>query len=208
MGLSHYHTTTHCRRLTAKIFKSPAWEARLQNFASTFIQHRQALLEDLAMHASLTAARTSTQLDVVLLLRQLQSPIERKLWKFVQSHGGPERFLENDQLMAELQAQIPPSLRFSSTFGADSSVSKQEVLTEIRTTTSEELRAQEGVFFRKFDLQQENTQRQMESGVKRVGDRIVSEMRMSVGMAYERLVDPVRCPIGLSICFRLIRLSR
>lgn len=162
-----------------KVFKSIVWEGQLEEYASKFVDHRENLQHDLAMHASLTIDSLGQNVNVMLLLRQLQSPVERDLAKFIHDNGGPEAFLQDDRLWEELRKRAPPD---------ELDASRSELQKELTADVKEIIKAREDVFIRKFEAKQVSLLDEMDTRMVREGDRIIKALG---GATYERLIDPV-----------------
>lgn len=147
---------------------------------------------------SLTVESNTEKLDVMLVFRQLQSPVERDLFRYIESQGGPEKFLQSDEMMDELRARMPAS----SDEDDSTEMSRVELLEEYKTSVAELLKANEELFTRKFDAQQAALTDEMENIMVRQGDRIIRALK--IGAAYERLIDPVRLLLRLSDTRRML----
>ncbi|GJE85201.1 hypothetical protein PsYK624_012790 [Phanerochaete sordida] len=182
------------KKLIVKVFKSIAWEGKLEGFATAFDGHKDALHKDLSMHTALgveranqtlsavdVAVKTSgTKLDMILLFQQLRSPDERELWKFIESKGGPDKFLADDTLMNELLARTEKGT-------ADQLTSVNEVKYDIRKDLAEIIKENLEVSENKFQALQITIRGQMEQTVRREGDRIIGTL---LSGPQDRIIDP------------------
>lgn len=127
IGASH---STHSLHLAltftlARVLKSFIYEARLDDCGTKFANRRKelelALLTytataiDSASH-TLSDVHDNTRsadekLDMILLFRQLDSPDEKELMKYIESKGGPKECMEDESALRELttmrRAQAP-----------------------------------------------------------------------------------------------------
>lgn len=182
------------KKLIVKVFKSIAWEGKLEAFATAFDGHKDALHKDLAMHTALGIERANEtlstvdvvvksskeKLDMILLFQQLRSPDERELWKFIESKGGPDKFLQDDTLMNELIARTEKNT-------ADELSSVNEVKYDVRKDLADIIKENLEVSENKFRALQVNIQAQMEQTVRREGDRIIGTL---LSGPQDRIIDP------------------
>ncbi|EKM48544.1 uncharacterized protein PHACADRAFT_132334, partial [Phanerochaete carnosa HHB-10118-sp] len=182
------------KKLIVRLFKSIAWEDKLEAFATTFDGHKDALQKDLSMHSALGIERANerlsivdavvkasgTKLDMVLLFRQLRSPAERELWKFVESKGGPEKFLQDDALMNELISRTEKDT-------TEQVTSVNEVKYDIRKDLADIIKENFEVSENKFQALQVNIRAQMGQTVRREGDRIIGTLLSGPA---DRIIDP------------------
>jgi len=99
-----------------RILKSPLYEARFEECAQTFEERQKELLVALLMftskgihsaNASLTEAKetlrsTQKKVDLILLFQVLQTPREKKILAFIETNGGAEACMRDDELLREL----------------------------------------------------------------------------------------------------------
>lgn len=190
-----------------KVFKSIAWEGKLEEFATAFNEHKHALHRDLSTHASLAidaANRTLASISTItnagnsatnmaLVFQLLRSPEERELRKFIESSGGPEKFLQNDNLMTELIAR---SEKDDLSVNVSPPKSASDLRMDLQKNLSELLTENQEIFTNKFNALQDDIRTQMESSVARVGDRIIGTI---LSGPHDRLVDPVRNSFCIAI---------
>lgn len=194
------------RPCSVKVLKSFAWEKKLDGFASAFDSHKAALQRDLSMHASIrlehvattvssvdgTVKSMSSKVDMVLLFQQLRSPEERELEKFVESKGGPEKFLQDEALMDELYVRSE-NLRAA---GDSSPADESRQMISIEVDLKKELKKDLDQILKEasersedmFRALQITIQSKMEASMRREGDRIVS--RLLAG-PQDKIRDPV-----------------
>ena len=130
---------------------------------------------DVAVRAS------GTKLDMLLLFQQLRSPAERELWKFIESKGGPDKFLQDDALMNELIARTEKDAPGKLT-------SLNEVKYDVRKDIADIIKENLEVSENKFQALKVNIRTQMEQTVRREGDRIIGTL---LAGPQDRIIDPV-----------------
>ncbi|KAK7443740.1 hypothetical protein VKT23_015522 [Stygiomarasmius scandens] len=104
------------KRVIVRILKSPLYEARFEECAQTFEERQKELLVALLMftskgihsaNASLTEAKetlrsTQKKVDLILLFQVLQTPREKKILAFIETNGGAEACMRDDETLREL----------------------------------------------------------------------------------------------------------
>lgn len=192
-----------------KVFKSISWEGKLEAFAAAFDGHKEALQKDLSMHASLGIERanktlasvevsvqsTGSNLNMLLLFEQLRSPEERELRKFIESKGGADKFLKDSELMDEL---VDLSRRGEGTDG--SQVNSHMIKADLKKDLGDLINEGIAVSDNKFCALQVNIRAQMETSMRREGDRIIGTI---LSGPHDRIIDPVstalpRTVVGLT----------
>ncbi|KAK7047651.1 hypothetical protein VNI00_006419 [Paramarasmius palmivorus] len=98
----------------AKLIKSPLYEIRLAEFGDTFGERQKELELALSIfiaqevrsaNENLSQMKESLEsthekLDMLLVFRSLQSPVERDLWEFIRAKGGLAKVMEDDTMTA------------------------------------------------------------------------------------------------------------
>lgn len=182
-----------------KVFKGIAWEEKLAEFVNAFKEHRDALSKDLIMHTSVGIFRlnqkfasfssvfqsASNDLAMLLLFHELRSPEERKLRKFIENHGGPEAFLNDDAMMGELLSRTEKNLHHSP---PEQMKMAKDLQRELSMDLKDIIEADEDGIGNKFLAIQEQIIMQLESAIRREGDRIISNI---LSGPRDRLLDPV-----------------
>lgn len=127
-----------------------------------------------------TVTATDTKVDMTLLFQELRSPEERELRKYIESKGGPDKFLKDDTLMDELIARSEKSAVPSKA----SKEIKYDLKKDITDIITENFKVSENL----FHALQINISVQMETTVRREGDRIIGTLLAGPG---DRIIDPV-----------------
>ena len=101
-----------------KVLKGPVYEARLAEYATIFTNRQKDIEFALLIHTTLSldsairtlsdvhesARSTDDKFNMVLLFRRLDSPGEKELIKLVESKGGPQKCMEDDNVLLELDS--------------------------------------------------------------------------------------------------------
>ncbi|KAF5344487.1 hypothetical protein D9758_014131 [Tetrapyrgos nigripes] len=104
------------KRTLVRLLRSPIYEARFEEQAQKFEESQKELTLALLMftttgiqaaNASLSEAKDSLQsmqhnVSLILLFQILQTPVEKKVMTFIQSKGGPDACMQNDDILKEL----------------------------------------------------------------------------------------------------------
>jgi hypothetical protein len=133
------------------------------------------------------------KLDMLYLLKRLETPRERDIDKFIKEKGGPHICIQNDQLLTEL---IEMSGEGISAITSQRSGDPAKDMASVKWALSRELSenldaalAKNLVFFeRKLEAQGKQMKVYFESSLRQEGEHIISTLMAG---AYERIVDPV-----------------
>jgi hypothetical protein len=190
-----------------KLFRSLEWEGKLESYIKIFDDHKQALHEDLALHASIgiqqvhttvlavsaTAQSVDYKTSMLLLLEALRSPVERELMREIDANGGPDKVLKDENLMKKL---IEKSGEKSDAQGSSKTMSKdglanvlKEISRDISKSFADMIKENEEQFIRKFESQKEDFATEMKAMTRREGDRVIGAI---LSGPHDRIVDPVR----------------
>jgi hypothetical protein len=203
--VTHYDTRT-----IVKVFKSPGWEHKFNDFAETFQQHKVGIHADLDLQISAgvssaneAIARVEAKVNLIVF-SLLRSNAERDLVTFMNGRR-PESYLQDD---AELQSLI----RFSEqkaierkkdrdTRVADPNTKERErddgfelklmvdIKREMYSSIDAMLQENMKVFSVKFDLQQKQIVAEVSIVVQRTGDRLQTAL---LSGPHDRILDEVR----------------
>ena len=164
----------HCR--TARISHSFAWEKKLAALGDGFIDHRDRLQADIALHTNITVQSVSAKLDMLALMKDLLDPRERKARDFIETHGGLQAVSTDEDLRTELQRIL-----------GTKELTAADLRKEMNVGVEEIIKANEEIFSRKFSMQLSIIVKEVEATAQREGDRIIKAIRGRP--AYERLLD-------------------
>ena len=134
-----------------------------------------------------TVTATDSKVDMAILFQELRSPEERELRKFIESKGGPDKFLKDDALMDELIARSEKNAP-SSKSGKVQEASGKEIKYDLRKDISDIIQDNFKVSENLFHALRVNISVQMETTVRREGDRIIGTLLAGPG---DRIIDPV-----------------
>ncbi|KAF9557975.1 hypothetical protein CPC08DRAFT_710010 [Agrocybe pediades] len=109
---------TYCKKhVLSRTFKAKGFEEKLVHWITVFENHRRKLETALAFHTSIGVDIANKKLDDVgerlgsieekmtQLLRRLDTPREREIIMFLDTHGGPRACLQNADLFEQLVAR-------------------------------------------------------------------------------------------------------
>ncbi|KZV88668.1 hypothetical protein EXIGLDRAFT_696533 [Exidia glandulosa HHB12029] len=148
----------------AKFLDGARWEATFADYMAHFAQRREELTFALAIRNAKAIDRVgdavvasgevlSHSLQMLHLLRQVHSPEERQLIRFVDERGGSQRFIQSEAAFAELQAKAE-ELSGSRKRADDQTTQERtaalllDVRAAVKTDISELLRAHHDEFVR------------------------------------------------------------
>jgi len=108
----------HSLCFPVKVLKGPVYEARLAEYATIFTNRQKDIEFALLVHTTLSldsairtlsdvhesVRSTDDKFNMVLLFRRLDSPGEKELIKLVESKGGPQKCMEDDNVLLELDS--------------------------------------------------------------------------------------------------------
>ncbi|KAG8826888.1 hypothetical protein FRC17_008058 [Serendipita sp. 399] len=174
------------KHVIVKIVKSISWEGKLSSYADTFDQYRKDILLAISIHTTLGVESANIKLDnvgenvraiedgmdMMNLLRMLDSPQERDLWKLVKAKGGAKACMENESVLKELVAMVGKK-------GGDQdaevdSVKLGEIRKDLKEDIEDALRNNFGIFEKKLVLQQQDFAVKVENVVVRESDRTIA----------------------------------
>ena len=164
-------------RFKERFSHSLSWEGKLAGFGNAFQDHQDHLQSDLALHTSITIHAVDTKMDMLLFMRELEDPRERKARQFVEANGGVDAVSQRADLMAALQDII----------GESQTITAADLRRELSGSVDQIIKANEDVFSRKFDAQALVITTEVQAALKREGDRVIKAIRGRP--AYERLAD-------------------
>lgn len=190
--------------------KGPIYEGRLANFSQTFLDRRDEIQFALQMHMASGVDQANTtlgslsesvsamdaKLDMAALFRRLDSPAEREIGQYVESHGGAKACMANDAALADLEKLARKKEESAGAVAvsqqARSNVKTSDIVEGLRVELSEDveqvLKKNMVVFERKFEMQKRQLEQMMTAIVKREGDRVISAV---ISGPHDRILDPV-----------------
>ncbi|KAG8857178.1 hypothetical protein FRC20_000315 [Serendipita sp. 405] len=122
--------------------------------------------------------------NMLKLLRVLDSPREKELWKLVKQKGGPKACLEDDNILKELATSRSSQLQNSQ--GVVDNVKLGEVKQSLKEDVDKSLTANFTVFEKKLELQRAQLVSAMDRIVQRESDRVLSAITSG---PHDRVVD-------------------
>ncbi|EJD53365.1 hypothetical protein AURDEDRAFT_180879 [Auricularia subglabra TFB-10046 SS5] len=191
------------KKFIVKLFDGSRWEAKLGAFATTFSARKDEFAFALSIHTAQGVdnlqrtmvgveahLRTSgDETSMLLLFRQLESPKERELQKFIAEHGGPKACLENEKIFKELQAKTKdakaPEIGKNAAKTETTEVIIASIRDEMRQDIDMSLAKDRKQFDRKFEAVQEKLE-EMRNVVKRSSDRIITVITSG---PHDRIID-------------------
>ncbi|KAJ3878208.1 hypothetical protein F5051DRAFT_328402 [Lentinula edodes] len=104
------------KRLLVKLLKSPIYEGRLAGYIQTFVERRTELHTVLGMftahkiHSTFSLLENNQEvlksinnsIQVIFERLRTQTPIEKQIWKLIESKGGLEKCTEDESALTEL----------------------------------------------------------------------------------------------------------
>ncbi|KAH7099932.1 hypothetical protein BKA62DRAFT_673164 [Auriculariales sp. MPI-PUGE-AT-0066] len=188
------------KKFIVKLFDGSRWEDRLAAFSDQFAERKKEFQFALSIHTAqgvdevqvtLTRFEASSKegqdaSHMILLFRQLESPKERDLQRWISERGGPKAVSENEKLFKELQAKMKDS---GTTAGKDKAETSEAIMIQIRDEMREDidraLAKDRKQFDRKFDAVQ-NSINELQNVVHRSTDRVISAINAG---PHDRIVD-------------------
>ncbi|KAG9021033.1 hypothetical protein FS842_006848 [Serendipita sp. 407] len=189
------------KHVLVKVLKSPIWEGKLAGYGDLFDTHRKEIQFAISLHTSLGVEEANVKLEnlgdtvqsidegvnMLKLLRVLDSPREKEIWKLVKQKGGPKACLEDDNILKELATSRSSQLQNSQ--GVVDNVKLGEVKQSLKEDVDKSLTANFTVFEKKLELQRAQLVSAMDRIVQRESDRVLSAITSG---PHDRVVDKVR----------------
>ncbi|KAH7099791.1 hypothetical protein BKA62DRAFT_831480 [Auriculariales sp. MPI-PUGE-AT-0066] len=188
------------KKFIVKLFDGARWEDRLAAFSDEFAAHQKEFQFALSVHTALGVDQVQVTLNrfeasskdghdafqMILLFRQLDSPKERELQKWISDKGGPKVISDNEKLFKELHAKMKDSGAGLDKGKAESSEALMiQVRDEMRDDIDRALAKDRKHFDRKFDAVQVEII-ELQHVVHRSTDRVLS----AIGAGpHDRIVD-------------------
>ncbi|KAJ7315149.1 hypothetical protein DFH08DRAFT_422699 [Mycena albidolilacea] len=181
------------KKFFVKLFDGSRWEGRLAAFSDVFSRRKDEFSVALSIHTAEgvdNVQRTLVGIEVnmktgsestamLLLFKQLESPKERELQKWIFDRGGPKVVSENEKLFKELQNKMKDIKDATVMSGMGKSETTETLMVSIREEMREDidrsLAADRRQFDRKFDAVQDKLE-EMKNTVRRSTDRILIEL--------------------------------
>ncbi|KAJ6508453.1 hypothetical protein C8R45DRAFT_815585 [Mycena sanguinolenta] len=175
------------KKFFVKLFDGSRWEGRLAAFSDVFSRRKDELSVALSIHTAQgvdNVQRTLVGIEanvktgsesaaMLILFKQLESPKERELQKWILDRGGPKTALI--QLFKELQDKMKDSKDVSVMSGSATRTLMVSIREEMRENIDKSLAADRRQFDRKFDAVQDKLE-EMKNTVRRSTDRILIEL--------------------------------
>jgi hypothetical protein len=153
----------------------------------------------------------SEESQMLLLFRQLDSPKEREIMKFIKEKGGPAACMENDKIFTELVARTREEDTkdrevLGGKGGAPESMDKvvATLKNDLRGDLDTAIEENRRIFDRKF-VAQMNQLKDLKNTVKREGDRVITAVNAG---PHDRIVDPVTLVVDLLSSYSLFLVGR
>ncbi|KAH7099790.1 hypothetical protein BKA62DRAFT_278356 [Auriculariales sp. MPI-PUGE-AT-0066] len=188
------------KKFIVKLFDGARWEDRLAAFSDEFAAHKKEFQFALSVHTALGVDQVQVTLNrfeasskdghdafqMILLFRQLDSPKERELQKWISDKGGPKAISEDEKLFKELQAKMKDSGAGLDKGKAESSEALMiQVRDEMREDIDRALAKDRKLFDRKFDAVQDKIT-ELQHVVHRSTDRVLSAIDAG---PHDRIID-------------------
>ncbi|KAF9050511.1 hypothetical protein BJ165DRAFT_1525732 [Panaeolus papilionaceus] len=186
----------------AKTIKSTIYENRLAEFAEIFTEHRRKLELAFALHASVGIDSANEKLDhhthhlrtiekkldMIAVFRQVETPREREVQKFITEHGGVKACLNSDELLEELVAKGGDTI--SRISGKETSRKtndlhgiRKKLFKELMEDIDEVFNRNMTLFEKKLDMHG----KQMQDAIQWESDHIINSL---LAGAHDRIIDP------------------
>ncbi|KAJ3809510.1 hypothetical protein F5876DRAFT_43739 [Lentinula aff. lateritia] len=194
------------KRLLVKLLKSPIYEGRLAGYIQTFVERRTELHTVLGMftahkiHSTFSLLENNQEvlksinnsIQVIFERLRTQTPIEKQIWKLIESKGGLEKCTEDESVLTELvKFDLYGCVGDRSWFTTSDPPGPpahevNQLKQELQLDVDDDLKKNMAVFKRKLDEQQRQLQ-QIENTVITQGDRVISVVREG---PHDRIYDP------------------
>ncbi|KAJ7719201.1 hypothetical protein B0H16DRAFT_1432905 [Mycena metata] len=176
------------KKFIVKLFDGSRWEKRLASFSDIFWQQKSEFSLALSIHTAQgvdnvqetlvgieTSVKTGTDSATMLLLfRQLESPLEGKLRKWIEDKGGAKVVSKDEKLFKELQSKMKEIK--DATPNRDKSETTEALMLHVRKEMAETLERcltrDRQQFDRKFDAVQTKLE-EMKNTVRHSTDRVI-----------------------------------
>ena len=188
-----------------KTVKSGVYENRLAEFSSIFDEHKKTI--ELAMSIHVTVGMDAAhdkldsqhdrlksierKLDMIAVFRKLDTPREKDINRFIESHGGARACITNDELLEELIIKSG-ELSVARISGKDNG-RKANDLPQIRKRLFKELQEDIDDAFKRnmvlFERKLEMQNKQLTDALHQESSHIISTL---LSGAHDRIIDPVR----------------
>ncbi|KAH7099931.1 hypothetical protein BKA62DRAFT_673163 [Auriculariales sp. MPI-PUGE-AT-0066] len=187
------------KKFIVKLFDGSRWEDRLAAFSAKFTGCKKEFEFALSIHTAqgvdevqvtLTRFEASSKegqdaSHMILLFRQLESPKERDLQRWISERGGPKTVSENDKLFKELQAKMKDVSVSDKGKPETSEAVMIQIRDEMREDIDLSLAKDRKQFDRKFDAVQDKIT-DLQNTVHRSTDRVISAINAG---PHDRIVD-------------------
>ncbi|KAI0298350.1 hypothetical protein B0F90DRAFT_1669084 [Multifurca ochricompacta] len=197
------------KKLLAKVFLGPLWDAKLLSYVTLFSKRRQEFEFELSIHTSQGVDKANAKLDTIgdttkaldekmnvmmAMFQQLASPEQKQLSELVAKKGGPKALRGNDKILLYLEEAASKAPGASSTEGhhvtrakpSDANPNADDLRNEIFEDPDVSVEKNQTVFFRKFEIQKRQIIDELTLVVKRESDRVIQEVK---GGPHERILD-------------------
>ncbi|KAI0044626.1 hypothetical protein FA95DRAFT_1496723 [Auriscalpium vulgare] len=189
------------KKLLAKVFQGPMWDAKLLTFVSLFTKRRTEFEFALSIHTSKGVDKANVKLDVVddttkkinekmeammAMFQQLVSKEQRELSALVDAQGGIKAVRSNDKALRELHTRVKSGTDSDGHRLGAEMPAFEELKEDLAVTPDVAIENNMIVFSRKFEVQKRQIVDEMTLVVKRESDRIIKEVKAG---AHERILD-------------------
>ncbi|KAJ2926508.1 hypothetical protein H1R20_g10578, partial [Candolleomyces eurysporus] len=186
-----------------KTVKSGVYENRLAEFCAVFDDHKKTVELAMSVHVAVGMDTANEKLDhqqdrlrsierkldMITLFRKLDTPREKDINKFIESHGGARACITNDELLEELIIKSG-ELSVARISGKDNG-RKSNDLPQIRKRLFKELQEDIDDTFKRnmvlFERKLEMQNKQLTDALHQESSNIISTL---LSGAHDRIIDP------------------
>ncbi|EAU90989.2 hypothetical protein CC1G_02376 [Coprinopsis cinerea okayama7 len=186
-----------------KTIKSSVYEGRLSDFVAAFIDHRRKLELAMSLHTSLGVDAANEKLDeqgdrlrvieqkldMIAVFRKLDTPREKDVLRFLDSHGGAKACIANDEHLEELVTRAGDNASVSRISRKDSGRRSNDI-PELRKRLMKELQEDIDDAFNRnmilFERKLEMQNRQLTEAVQQQSSQIITTL---LAGAHDRISD-------------------
>ncbi|KAI0656683.1 hypothetical protein C8Q70DRAFT_329984 [Cubamyces menziesii] len=181
------------KKLLVKVLKSSSWDDKFKGFLTLFTDRRKAFTFALEMHvgkgvddANRKLDSVNTKLNLVLeFFATLVPPDQQQLGELINSRGGPDAVMKENDVLTAL-AKYKPSSEVGSAKRADAHAdlrsnkdpegSLKELKEELFESADVAMQKNLETFERKFDVQRKKIIEEMQGIVRHEGDRVIDSV--------------------------------
>jgi len=187
--------------LTVKFLSSWKWQAKFEEAATVFDDHKKGIQSDLQLHVSIEVIKANQTLDSIkkdvslmmqVVFERMKNAEEREMSNFVETKGGKDVVLQNEKLMMQVVERQRKEKQQLSATKSDPVINsyssfKKEVEEEI-----EDILGQNNRLFEERFGAIAMSLRDVKETVRHEGDRVVDEILANINAGpQERICDKV-----------------